>query len=82
MSTEVTGTVEEKWGARVRSQRDTMGFTQVQLAEMCGVTQQHLSRIELGLVMPRMRLRMTLAGALRTTVDRLFPNPGTREWLR
>lgn len=63
------------WGARVAARREELRLTQAELAELCEVTQQTISKIERGLIIPLDRLKVTLAGHLRTTPDELFKWP-------
>jgi DNA-binding XRE family transcriptional regulator len=51
-------------------------MTQTQLAELCNVTQQTISKIERGEVVPLDGLKVLLAQALRTEPWVLFSWPG------
>lgn len=48
-------------------------MTQAQLAELAGVTQQALSRIEKGETVPRLRTMEAIARSLGISVEKLFP---------
>lgn len=50
-------------------------MTQGQLAGACGVTQQTISRIERGRLMPRDELKIVVASKLRSHPSTLFPWP-------
>lgn len=65
----------EFWGRRVAERREALGLTQAQLADLCGVTQQSISRIEGGAVIPRDSLKITLSVKLGTTPGELFAWP-------
>lgn len=64
---------EKSWATRVHLRRRELGITQAQLATICGVTQQALSRIERGQVVPRLRTMQSIAGGLGTSMEALFP---------
>ena len=51
--------------------RRNRGLSQLQLARMCGFTQQFIQRIEKGKVEPSIRSAMKIAEALGVTVDEL-----------
>jgi DNA-binding XRE family transcriptional regulator len=63
------------WGGRVRQRREDLGFSLAQCAGLAGSTPQTLHKIESGEITPRDHLRIALAFALSTEVDRLFPYP-------
>lgn len=52
--------------------RRNRGLSQLQLAKMCGVTQQFIQRIEKGKVTPSIKSAMKIAEALGVTVDELI----------
>ena len=52
--------------------RINRGLSQKQLAEMCGVTQQFIQRIEKGKVNPSIPTIRKIARALSVTVDELI----------
>lgn len=63
------------WGGRVRQRREDLGFTLEQVAVLAGTTAQTIYKIEKGDITPRDHVRVGLAFALCTEVDRLFPFP-------
>jgi transcriptional regulator with XRE-family HTH domain len=63
------------WGGRVRARREDLGLTLEQVADMTGSTAPTIFKIEQGKIAPRDHLRIALAFALATEVDRLFPIP-------
>lgn len=63
------------WGGRVRQRREDLGFTLEQVATLAGTTAQTVYKIEKGEITPRDHVRIGLAFALSTEVDRLFPFP-------
>lgn len=65
-------------GARVRAARETLGWTQTQLAGD-DVSVAYISRIESGSRRPRLSLLTALAERLGTTVDDLLNDAGGRE---
>lgn len=60
---------------RHRPSADAPQMTQVDLARLCGVTQQTISSIEKGEQSPRDSLKVKLAIALRQDVRSVFPLP-------
>lgn len=66
------------WGGRVRQRREDLQLTMAVVATLAGTTPQTIQKIEAGEISPRDHLRVALAFALSTEVDRLFPMP-TRE---
>lgn len=63
------------WGPLVAKRREQLGLTQQELAELCSVTQQTVSKIERGQIVPRDNLKRTLSLKLATPIDQLFPWP-------
>jgi DNA-binding XRE family transcriptional regulator len=63
------------WGGRVRQRREDLGLTLEQVATLAGTTTQTIFKIEKGEISPRDHVRVGLAWALSTEVDRLFPLP-------
>ena len=61
------------WGELVRSRREILGLTQVDLALLIDRRQATISRIERGTSSPSDATKYRLAAALRTTVQDLFP---------
>ena len=58
--------------SRVREERTGAGLTQVQLAEMVGVTRQTIIAIEKGNYTPSVLLALKLSRVLKSTVEELF----------
>jgi len=67
------------WAERVIERRKQFGWTQDQLAEISGITQQAISQIERGTGLPRDDSKIALARALGTTPGELFPWPPMSE---
>lgn len=59
-------------GSTVYLLRINLGLSQKKLAELCGVTQQFIQRIEKGKVYPSIKTVVKLAAALGTTTDALL----------
>lgn len=66
------------WGVKVKSRRDLLGLSQEQLAQMTGLRQATISRVEKGVRPPSDRLKVLIAGALGCTLDELFAWPPLR----
>ena len=62
-----------RWGNNVELGRNALQLTQVQLADLCGVTQQTISGIERGEQTPRDGLKLRLAEVLHQETHVLFP---------
>ena len=71
-------TLAERWGKAVAARRTALEFNQTQLAELCGITQQTISKIEAGGMIPHDRLKAVIADKLLTEPGDLFDWP-TRE---
>lgn len=56
-------------GQRIAQLREEQGLTQAALAEMIGMQQQHISRLEKGRYSARLDLLATVAAALGGSVD-------------
>jgi len=67
------------WGRNVRERRQSLGLSQDQLADLCGVTQSAISKIEGGTMIPLDRLKVTISAKLGTTPADLFPWPPMAE---
>lgn len=65
--------IRKTWGQRVEERRADLRMSQVQVAELSGLPQQTISRIELDLVVPRYGTMAALAKGLGTTIEALFP---------
>lgn len=61
------------WGAGVRTLREEQGLTQTQLAELSGVGQPTISRVERGSRQISDGVRVRLATALGVDAHGLFP---------
>lgn len=66
-------TLEQIWGQRVKHWRTGMRWSQRQLAEKVGTTQQTIWKIEHGLIAPRDAMKIRLAEVLGLRVRQLFP---------
>lgn len=69
------------WGRSVRQRREDLGMTLAHVAALAGTSIQTISKIEAGEIAARDHLRIALAFALSTEIDRLFPMP-SREVIR
>lgn len=72
----------DRWGAAVADRRRQLGLSQAQLAKACGdhgVTQQTISKIENGEIIPLDRLKVDLARALGTKPNVLFAWPAMKD---
>ena len=58
-----SGSVEGILGSAVRERREKIGMTQMRLAELSGMTQAAISRLEHGKCMPTFPLLERIAGA-------------------
>lgn len=58
---------------RIREVRKRAGLTQEELAARSGLTQSHLSRLELGKYVPTLTTLERLARALKVPVSDLLP---------
>lgn len=65
-------TATEMLGARIREQRKRKEKTQEQLAELLGIDQKHMSRIELGKSYPSLDRLIKIAEALEVSLPSLF----------
>ena len=65
----------ELWGRFVAHARRYRGLSQTALAEAAGVTQQTISKVEVGDICPHDRLKARLAQALDVPTTDLFPWP-------
>lgn len=74
----VVQTLGQRWGKAVAERRASVDFSQTQLAELCGVTQQTISKIEAGAMIPHDRLKAVIANHLLIEPSDLFRWP-TRE---
>lgn len=58
--------------SRLREARTAAGLTQLELAEMIGVSRKTINTVENGVFIPSTLLALKLARALRTNVEALF----------
>lgn len=65
----------EIWGQRIAERRALLGLSQAQLADLCGVEQQTISRAELGKTIPRDALKLAIARNLGEPMTVLFAWP-------
>lgn len=71
----VVETLAERWGKAVADRRNELGFTQTQLADLCDVKQQTISKIEAGDMIPHDRLKAVIADQLMIEPGELFVWP-------
>lgn len=71
----VTTSLGALWGERVGQRRADLGLTQARFAEVVGVTQQTISKIEKGEMIPHDILKVRIAQCTGTRVDVLFAWP-------
>ena len=62
----------KRWGAAVQRARKNLGMSQAELAENVGLTQQTISKVELGTVVPSDRTKVRLAHAIGMHPGHLF----------
>lgn len=60
---------------RLKLKRMIVGLTQLELARRADLSEQQITKIETGRVVPPQRIRQALAQALRTSEDEIF-GPG------
>jgi len=58
-------------GSRIRNRRKALHMTQAQLAEAVGVSNNHISSVEIGKVLPSLTLTIKISHALNTSIDYL-----------
>lgn len=66
--------MHRRWGEKVRARRQGI-YTQEALADLIGVDQSTISRIERGQFPLSDTMKFKIAGALGVTLDELFPYP-------
>jgi len=74
--------LSDRWGKAVGDRRRQLGLSQTQLAKLCGnagVTQQTISKIENGEMIPLDRLKVDIARALGTSPSKLFTWPAMKD---
>lgn len=57
---------------RIRKYRKAKGYTQQKLADLCGVSRNHIQRVENLLNMPTIKLAMLISYALDKKVSEVF----------
>ncbi len=65
---------KEKLGVRIKEFRKARGLSQEQLAEMVGIEQKHVSRLEVGKSYPTIDRLEKIAEALDIPIGRFFDN--------
>lgn len=61
------------WGSNLRARREALRLTQEQVAEITGLRQSTISKIEKGQITPRDTTKVLLASKLGCPVAALFP---------
>lgn len=74
----VAADLHRSWGRHVKARRQSLGLSQEKLAEICGIRQSTISRLEAGVSAPRDNVKWLVAGGLGATVEELFPYPAVR----
>jgi len=62
----------KRWGAAVQAARRNLAMSQAELADAVGLTQQTISKVELGTVVPSDRTKVRLAHAIGMHPGHLF----------
>lgn len=75
----VVQTLGERWGKAIAERRAELSFSQSQLAELAGVKQQTISKIEAGDMIPADWLKAVLADRLMLEPGELFSWPTRAE---
>lgn len=63
---------KKSFGKRIREGREKLGYTQFQLAERIGVSQNFLGDIERGIKLPSLSKLILLSNELKISLDVLF----------
>jgi transcriptional regulator with XRE-family HTH domain len=66
-------------GALIATKRKSLGLTQAGLAELVGIEQESMSRIETGMVTPSLSRLLSLADALDCTIEDLLRPASSRK---
>ena len=67
------------WGKLVEARMREVGLRNVQVAVLADTTAQTIGKVIAGDIMPRDYLRFSIAAALGTSVEKLFPMPSMAE---
>jgi transcriptional regulator with XRE-family HTH domain len=67
--------IDRTWGVRIRAHRQARGLSLMQLGAACDLDKAHLSRIELGQLVPSTEIRVRIAKALEVDPNELFSYP-------
>lgn len=70
-----TETLARSWGDTVARLRAELGLSQVELAARAYTTQQTISRVETGQIIPSDALKVRIALGLQSTAGRVFAWP-------
>ncbi len=76
---QISATLGSRWGTAVANRRRVLGFSQAELAELCSVTQQTISKIEAGRMIPHDRLKLVIANRMGIDPGALFTWPPRAE---
>ncbi len=60
------------FGKKIKEARDRLGFTQFELAEKIGVSQNFLGDIERGIKLPSLNTLIQLSNILKLSLDSMF----------
>jgi len=71
----MTANLGLRWGALIAARRADLHLSQSALADLCSVSQQTISKIERGLMVPLDPLKLRLAAGLDVHPGDLFPWP-------
>lgn len=72
---ELNATLGAYWGGRVAARRAELGLTQAKFASVVGTSQQTISRIEKGEIIPHDKMKLRIAQRTGSKVDVLFAWP-------
>lgn len=67
-------TLVRDFGAHIASRRRRLGLSQMEVADIVGISQESLSRLESGLAAPKFHRLEKIADALQCSVSDLFVN--------
>jgi DNA-binding XRE family transcriptional regulator len=73
-----TVTLGDLWGDRVKKRRAELGLSQTMFARLVGTTQQTISRIENGTLVPHDRMKVQIAQSCGSSVAEMFAWPEGR----